>query len=328
MPTNALVVSGGGSRGAFAVGAIEVLRERGVAFDLVSGTSTGALIAPLVATDEIQLLRTIYTSVRTEDVIRQRDPIEILLRDAIYDSNPLWSLVNSFITPERYDAVLASAVEIFLTTVNLQSGDLAYWNPRRDGAGGGPMERRAFLRAILASASIPVLMPPVRIREGGDQHVDGGVREIAPLAIAIDEGATDLYAIVLAPEDEERDDDDFVFLVKTLMRTFGLFTQEGTLNDVAYARRVNQSVRYLRQLRERAGELLSPEQVEALFDAPTTPNPFADARLLNLHVIRPKRALPSSGLEFRPLIMAQMMERGREAAERTLEAGPQPPLVA
>ncbi|MCK5797226.1 MAG: patatin-like phospholipase family protein, partial [Deltaproteobacteria bacterium] len=41
----ALVVSGGGSKGAFAVGAIEVLRERGTDFDLICGTSTGSLIA-------------------------------------------------------------------------------------------------------------------------------------------------------------------------------------------------------------------------------------------------------------------------------------------
>lgn len=324
---NALVVGGGGSRGAFAVGAIEVLRERGIAFDFVSGTSTGALIAPLVATDEIQLLRSIYTSVRTEDVVRKRDPIEILLRDALYDSNPLWSLINSFITPERYEAIVQSPVDVVLTTVDLQTGRLVYWDLQQGGPDGGPVSRRTLMRALLASSSIPMLMPPVRVREGGDQHVDGGVREIAPLSIAIDRGATDLYAVVLSPAAPDRSEDEYVFVVKTLLRTFNLFTEEVTANDVERARLYNRAVRYLTQLREKAGEMLSPDQVDALFDAPEEPDPFAEARLLNLHVIRPERELPSSGLEFRPLVMAQMMAQGREAARRLLDGPADPPVV-
>ncbi len=322
MPKNALVVSGGGARGAFAVGAIEVLRERGIRFDLVSGTSTGALIAPLVATDEVQLLRAIYTSVRTEDVVRRRGALEILLRDAIYDSGPLWRLINSFLTPERYAQIVGASADVVLTTVNLQTGRLVYWSPKTSGPGGGPMAREALARAMLASASIPVLMPPVRVREGGDQHVDGGVREVAPLSVAIDRGATDLYALVLSPATADRVEEEFVFIVGTLLRTFNLFTQEVTANDVGRARLYNQAVRYLSQLRAKAAELLPPEEVQALFDAPEAPNPFAEARLLNLHVIRPERPLPAEGLDFDPLVMAQMMARGREAAERALERGP------
>ncbi len=44
-------------------------------------------------------------------------------------------------------------------------------------------------------------MPNVRIEDGGNQYVDGGVREVAPLKIAIDHGATKIYAIVLSPEE-------------------------------------------------------------------------------------------------------------------------------
>src|SRR5438093_1149546 len=87
---NALVVSGGGSKGAFAIGAIERLREAGVTWDIVVGTSTGALIAPLVVTDEIQELRALYSRVHTEDIVRQRDLLDIFVHDSIYDATPLW----------------------------------------------------------------------------------------------------------------------------------------------------------------------------------------------------------------------------------------------
>lgn len=315
---NALVVSGGGSRGAFAVGAIEVLREAGIEFDVVAGTSTGALITPLVITDDLPLLRTIYGSVRTDDIIRKRDALEILLRDALYDSHPLWSLINSFITEERYQEIITSKKEMFVATVNLQTGALVHWNQHTSGPGGGPLSRETLMRAVFASASIPVMMPPVDIEVGGDQHVDGGVREIAPLEIAIDNGATDIYAVVLEPEIREHSNESYRFIVKTLVRTIGIFTQEVLLNDVRRAETVNRVVRYLDSARSRAENLLSEEQVSAIFDDTDFPNPFEKARLLNLTVIPPDRELPTSGLEFRPIVMAQMMELGRLAAEKAL----------
>lgn len=325
--TNALVVSGGGSRGAFAVGALEALRREGITFDLVAGTSTGALIAPMVVTDDIPLLRTIYSSVRTDDIIRKRDTIEILMRDAIYDSHPLWSLLNSFITEDRYRQIIASDVEMFIATVDLQTGKLIHWNQHSSGPDGGPISRRTLLRAVFASASIPIMMPPVEIFEGGNQHVDGGVREIAPLKIVIDHGATDIYAIVLEPEQEEASNETYRFIVKTLVRTVNIFTQEVLLNDVRHAQIINRTVRYLAHLRARGRDVLSDEDFSAIFDDPAVPNPIGDARVLNLHIIRPEHELPTSGLEFRPLIMAQMMELGRIAAEKTLQKGPMEPLV-
>lgn len=325
---NALVVSGGGSRGAFAVGALEVLREAGKTFDLVAGTSTGALIVPLVVTDDIQLLRSIYGSVRTDDIIRKRDVLEILQRDSIYDSHPLWSLLNSFITEERYQEIVASQIELFLATVNLQTGALIHWNQHTSGPDGGPISRRTLLRAVFASASIPVMMPPVQILEEGDQFVDGGVREIAPLKVVIEHGATDIYAIVLEPEDRDPSGEEYRFIVKTLTRTINIFTQEVLLNDVRLAQMVNQSVRYLAHVRSRAEELLSEDEVASIFDDPSVPNPFGEARVLNLHVIRPEHELPTSGLEFRPIVMSQMMEMGRRAVQKTLENGPLEPLIA
>lgn len=326
--TNALVVSGGGSRGAFAVGAIEALRREGKTFDIVAGTSTGALIAPLVVTDDIPLLRSIYSSVRTDDIIRKRDALEILTKDAIYDSHPLWSLLNSFITDERYQEIIGSDAELFVATVNLQTGELVHWNQHTSGPDGGPVSRRTLLRAIFASASIPIMMPPVEIHEGGDQHVDGGVREIAPLKVAIDHGATDIYAIVLEPAEREHSNETYRFVVKTLVRTINIFTQEVLLNDVRTAQLINQSVRYLASARARAKELLSDDDVSSIFDDPGVPNPISDARVLNLHIIRPERELPTSGLEFRPLVMSQMMEMGRIAAEKTLQNGPLEPVIA
>lgn len=324
---NALVISGGGSKGAFAVGVIERLREEGIQFNMASGTSTGGLIVPLVATDEIQLLRALYTGLRTEDILRKRSVFDILTHDAIYDSNPAWSLINSFITEDRYNEIINSPIEIYITTVNLQTGQVEYWTQHQDTPvgsprGDGPISRHTLKRALLATGSEPVLMPNVRIKEGGDQYTDGGVREIAPLRIVIDNGATKVYAIVLSPEKHEKSDEDYVFIVKTLLRTIDLFVREVTMSDVNRAVLYNKAILYLEKARKKAEKMLSPSQVNAIFEDPENPNPFAGKKLLELYLIRPKENLPTGGLEFRPIVMAQMMEMGRRAAEEALARGP------
>jgi predicted acylesterase/phospholipase RssA len=324
---NALVVSGGGSKGAFAVGAVEVLREKGITFDIVTGTSTGALLAPFVVIDEIQVLRSLYTSIRTEDIIRKRNLFDILTHDSIYDSNPLWSLLNAVITQDRYRKIIDSSIELYVTTVNLQTGQIEYWNQHQSGPIGSPSSNeplgyQAFLRAVFASASEPVLMPNVRINAEGNQYTDGGVREFAPLKIAIDNGATRIYAIVLRPEEREPKGKTYDFIVKTLQRTINLFVEEVAVNDVNQAVLYNKATRYLEEARKKAESMLTASQIKAIFDDPANPNPFADKKVLELHIIRPSDNLPTAGLEFRPFIMAQMMEMGREAAEKVLSEGP------
>jgi NTE family protein len=322
----ALVISGGGSKGAFAIGAMEVLQDKlrtaNLALDMVAGTSTGALIAPFIPTEEIQVLRGIYSNVTNDDIISKRNIIEILATDAIFDTVPLWRLINSFITEARYRQIVASPVEVFLTAVNLQSGDIVYFNQHTSGENGGPMTRHNFCRAIFASASQPVLMPPVEVPEGADQYVDGGVREIAPLKIAIDHGATHIYAIVLSPEKRERQADSYRFIVKTLLRTIDLFTQEIVANDIHTAVQINRAVLHWQKVRTRAEALLPPDQVAQLFDAADNPFPFADKRVVEITLIRPEVELAGDSLEFNPVVMSQWMTMGREAAQKALANAP------
>lgn len=321
MTKTALVVSGGGSKGSFAVGVIEVLLERGIAFDLVTGTSTGALIAPLVATGEVPLLRQLYTTVRTEDILVLRRGLDILTGDAIHDTTPLWRLINAHMTQSRYDRVLRSPVDIFVCATNLQTGRATYFNPKC-GRDGQPLSKDTFNRAIYASASQPVLMPAVRVPyRVGDQFVDGGVREVAPIRKAIDEGATDVYAIVLSPQTREPTQESYVFVVDTLIRALDVLLEEVALGDVKEAQSVNHVLQYLALVKRRAAELLGdPAQVEALFAPTAGVEKLLQKRVLDLHVIRPLEELPSAGLDFSPAVMSQMLAMGREAAESYFSA--------
>ncbi|HXU81142.1 MAG TPA: patatin-like phospholipase family protein, partial [Polyangia bacterium] len=310
---------GGGSKGAFAVGAIEVLRQQGITFDLVTGTSTGALIAPMVATDEIPLLRTIYSSVRTENILlRRAGVVDVLAADSIFDTAPLRALVETHITDARYQRILGSRTEVELCTTNLQTGDVEYFNPRRSGPGGGALPVDAFQRAILASASQPVLMPAVRVR-GTDQYVDGGVREVTPLRRALDLGATTIYAIALSPEREDRQDREYLSVVDTLLRALDLLLTEVSVGDLDRAEFVNRVLAYLGRVRANlAASGLGAADVDRALETGAASNPLEGRRGLKLIIIRPATALPVDGLTFSPLVMSQMMTMGSTAARKAL----------
>jgi NTE family protein len=116
----ALVVSGGGSKGAFAVGAIQyMVQELHLDFNIVSGTSTGAVIATLVVAGEYGLLNKIYTSIHTEDVLKKNRPLDIVSGrvPSWYSTKPLEHLIDRDLTPDIARKVLDSRKQTFLTTV-------------------------------------------------------------------------------------------------------------------------------------------------------------------------------------------------------------------
>lgn len=194
----ALVISGGGSKGAFAVGALEVLLERGWHFDVISGTSTGALIAPLAAIGDVAELVRIYTTVRTKDILRLN--WRRLFHDALYDTKPLEKLIRKTMAGERYAHLMASNVTVLLCSVGFRTGRVIYGTQRPlDVSGAVAWDGfDGYVRATLASTNEPMLMPPVRF--ASEACFDGGVREIAPLRVAHALGCTRAVVLANSPE--------------------------------------------------------------------------------------------------------------------------------
>lgn len=325
MAKTALVISGGGSRGAFAVGAIKEMFKQGLSFDLVSGTSTGALIAPLVATGEIELLEDIYANAETDKIIKRDGGLNM---KAIYKTDGLRKLIDTHLTPARYEKILASNTRVFVTTVMLETGEIVNWNPQRGGRDGKPLTLEKFKAAMFASASIPVLMPTVEI--GKNNYVDGGVREIAPLGIVLDEGIETIYAVILSPEGSKRaklEGAGIHRLIEVALKTIDVFTQDVVYNDINTAVLYNKIVRYNKPLREKAKAILTPKQFKDLFEDPDNPDPFEDKKVLDIFLFRPDKELPADALEFVPSKMKAMIKLGEEVAKRQLDKGPQKPSV-
>lgn len=205
-PANFLVISGGGDKGAFTAGLLNGWTETGdrPEFKLVTGVSTGALIAPfafLGSTYDDRLER-LYTDVAPEDIMKRRSLLAALSSDALADTAPLWRLIEKEVDQALLDAVAAEHEKgriLLIATVDLDARQSVLWNMTKIAASPDPRALTLFRSIMIGSASIPGAFPPVMIdveldgRPYQEMHVDGGT--MAQLFV---------YPPGLHPTDEEQ----------------------------------------------------------------------------------------------------------------------------
>ena len=186
-PSVNLAISGGGDNGAFGAGLLTGWSEAGTrpVFKLVTGVSTGALMAPFAflgpAYDD--RLRALYTNVSMSDIAVKRMALFAFYGDAMTDNSPLRKLVSKAVDQRVLDAI---AVEhdkgriLLVATTNLDLRNAVIWNVTKIAATRRPQALDLVHRILIASAAIPGTFPPVMIdveAEGKryqEMHVDGG----------------------------------------------------------------------------------------------------------------------------------------------------------
>jgi len=185
-----LALSGGGSHGAYGAGVLIGWTDAGTRpeFDVVTGISTGALTATAVflGPEQDETLR-MYTKVTNKDIFKSRGVLAVLTKDSMYEAAPLRALIAKHIDEGVLRAVArehAKGRRLFIGTVNLDAQAFTIWDMGLIASSDRPDKLERYRDVILASASIPVLFPPVYIpvEEGGEtyrqMHVDGGAREM------------------------------------------------------------------------------------------------------------------------------------------------------
>ena len=184
-PLTILALSGGGAGGAFGAGAVAGLTRAGTrpAFDVVTGVSAGALVAPYAflgpSWDE-QLLDA-FTGVAGENLLQSRG-LGVIFGSSVYSGRPLRQLVDAYVTDEMIRAIAREAAKgrlLLVATTDVASGEPVIWDLGAIAKNGGSSARTLIRDVLVASASVPGMLPPViiRVAENGfnyDQaHVDG-----------------------------------------------------------------------------------------------------------------------------------------------------------
>jgi hypothetical protein len=185
---NYLSISGGGSDGAFGAGLINGWTESGERphFKVVTGVSTGALIAPyaFLGPDYDAKLRESYTTVDASHIFEILGILPMLFSESATSTKPLQDLIATGVDEKLLDAVAVEYKKgrrLYVASTNLDAEQPIIWDMGAIAASGRPDRLALFRKVMLASASIPSLFPPVMIdvRANGEQrqemHVDGGV---------------------------------------------------------------------------------------------------------------------------------------------------------
>ncbi|MBR0652815.1 patatin family protein [Roseomonas terrae] len=185
---NFLALSGGGDNGAFGAGLLVgwTASGRRPTFDVVTGISAGALIAPFAFLGPAYdpQLREVFTEVAPHDVLQMRSMLRaVLFGEALADTSPLYRLIERHVNPAMMAAIAAEYARgrlLLIGTTNLDLGRPVLWNIGAIAASGHPDALELFRRILLASASIPGAFPPVLVdvdvagRAYQEMHVDGG----------------------------------------------------------------------------------------------------------------------------------------------------------
>ncbi len=214
-----LALSGGGANGAFGAGLLVGWSAKGTRprFAMVSGISTGALIAPFAFLGPAydKQLKQIYTQYSTDDLITKRGTLTGLSSDGMADTKKLRAVIAKYIDDDMVRAIgneYRRGRELNIGTTNLDAKRPVIWDIGRIAASGTPGAKDLIHDILLASASIPIAFPPVMIEVEADgqrydeMHVDGGaISQVFAYPIGLDwqrmekklavKGKTRLYII-------------------------------------------------------------------------------------------------------------------------------------
>ena len=182
-----LAISGGGDHGAFGAGYLNGWSESGTrpAFKIVTGISTGALIAPfaLLGSDYDDILKKSYTTVSADEIFKKRSLVGAFYGESLADNHPLFDMVHEVITDEVIDAVGRAHLNgqrLLIGTTNFDAQRPVIWNMGAVANSVHPEAYRIFREILVASAAIPVFFPPVMVdvevdgERYDEMHVDGG----------------------------------------------------------------------------------------------------------------------------------------------------------
>jgi NTE family protein len=203
----ALVLSGGGGRGAYHVGVLRFLEEHEWYPDIIVGTSIGAVNGAAIASGHTaHSLWALWRRLRTDDVQRRAwDLFSLDEWDHVLDTAPLRRTLveEGWIDLSRINAQPPSK-HLRITVVEMETGRLRVFGNSCDPASGSHCQPVTItLDHILASCSIPLIYPPTRIDDVA--FWDGGTVANTPLGPAVDAGAEDIVVVLMTPWEDEQD---------------------------------------------------------------------------------------------------------------------------
>jgi len=228
----ALVLSGGGAKGAFQVGAEKYAREvKGYHWDIIAGVSVGALNGAMLAMEKYTRLLEIWNTISNDQVytggLNLISLVRLLFgRRSFYGNEPLQRMLSQEFEPEKMRA------DLRVGAVSLISGE--YVEFRADDP--------QLERAVLASTVMPIIWEPVSLSDQYPEMVDGGVRNISPIGDVLDADPDEVVIINCSPQTFDPLRKAPKDVVKVGLRTLDILLNELFQSDLREFVRINHLV--------------------------------------------------------------------------------------
>lgn len=249
LPKRALVISGGGSKGAFGGGIAEYLIDHcQYHYDLFIGTSAGSLLVPFLAMCEVARIKKVYTSIRQKDIfnicpfiikkhnnhftfrINHFNTLRMFLQGkrTFGESLNLRKLIRRTFTEADFHRLRQSGVEVLVTVSNLSCNSVEYQSIHHN-------SYEDFCDWMWASANVVPFMS--LHSKDGMEYADGGFGNYLPLQEALRRGACEVDAIILQPRERDL---KCQLPVKNpfalLLRTYDFMLEQISLDDLDLGR--------------------------------------------------------------------------------------------
>ncbi|WP_405296890.1 patatin family protein [Algibacter sp. Ld11] len=211
----ALVISGGGSKGAYAGGVAQYLmQEEGREYDLFLGTSTGSLLVPHLAAGKIDKIYDVFTNVKQSNIfsinpfiMRKKDDRDyvtinyfntllqfIKSKRTFGESKALKRYLKRHFTKEEFDLIRATKEDVVVTVSNLSRNRVEYKSIK-------DFSYEEFCEWIWISCNYIPFMSLAKV--DGFEYADGAFGCVVPIREAILRGATEIDAVILESENME-----------------------------------------------------------------------------------------------------------------------------
>jgi NTE family protein len=186
VPT-AFILAGGGNRGAYQMGMLRALAERGITADIVIGSSVGAINAAIYAgrptIEEIHLTSEVWRGLTTDHIF-PRDRLHgawrfLERRESVFANTGLRALLERVV---RFDRIEDAELPLVVVATRASDGAEQWFTA-------GPA-----VEAILASAALPAVYPSVEVE--GVHYRDGGIVNNAPISVALAAGARRIFLML------------------------------------------------------------------------------------------------------------------------------------
>jgi NTE family protein len=287
----ALILSGGGAKGAFQAAAEKYAREeKGYTWDIIAGVSVGALNGTMLAMGKTQRLWEIWNSISNDQVYTGGFNLWSIIKlvfgaRSFYGNEPLWRMLQAEMEPGMIKADLRVGV------VSLVSGEYVQFDKTEP----------QLAKAILASTVMPIIWTPVDISNTYRSMVDGGVRNITPIGDVLDLDPDEIVIINCNSATETLLQTPPSDVVQIGLRTLDILLNEVFRNDMDQFSRINALVR-------------EAELQGAILHSPTSNRPL---KYFECKIIEPAVPLGDT-LDFSQSAIERSIQAGHERAKAVL----------